>query len=100
MSARRWSTGAAAATSAAWCSPNFLVFFIGGRREGRRLPECRLEALGERARRVVTARFQQLVARGDLDEDRDIPSGSDGHAQQRHPQPEGVVEVVAQAGPL
>jgi hypothetical protein len=49
---------------------------------------------------VVTARPEQLVARRDFDEDRNVAAGRHRHADQRHAQPEDLVEHIVQPKPL
>ena len=52
------------------------------------------------ARRVMAARAQQLVARRDFDQNRDVPAGRDRHPHERHAQPENLVELVVEAEPF
>src|SRR5262245_56132240 len=75
-----------------------LVLLVGRRLDC--LPKRALEALGERARGVVATRLQQLIARGDFDEDGDVTSRRDGHPDQRNPQTKDFVEAVVEAEPF
>ena len=58
----------------------------------RRPSKLLLEPLGERARRMMAARPQQLIARRDLHEDRDVAARRDRHPDERHAQAEDLVE--------
>src|SRR5471030_235127 len=48
----------------------------------------------------MAALAQQLVARRDLDEDRDVAPRRHGHAEQRHLQPQNLEELVVEAEAL
>src|SRR5439155_14238027 len=73
------------------------LIFVFIRRRQHPLAERLLEPLGERARCVVPAGPKQLIARGNLDEDGDVPSRCNGHADERHAEPEDLVELVVEA---
>src|SRR2546426_5426172 len=49
---------------------------------------------------MMASRSQQLIARGDLDENRDVPPRRHRHADERYPEPEYFVELVVQAKTL
>ena len=56
----------------------------------------RIEARHQLAGRVDAAHAQQLIARGDLDENRQIAAGRNRHLDQRHLQPDQVVGGVVE----
>jgi hypothetical protein len=73
---------------------DLFILFVG--RRWRLLAERRVEAIGELTRRVMASLAKQLVPRRNLDEDRDVASGSDRHLQQRHSQSQDFVERIVQ----
>src|SRR5438067_6351398 len=76
------------------------IFFIAGGGVDRAVAERLLEAVGERARRMMAAAAQELIARGDFDEDGDVPAGRDRHADERDPEAENLVERIVEPEPF
>src|SRR6266851_9865856 len=79
-----------------FCRLDFIVFLLVGRRDiitPARL-EVAIEPLGQDPRRVVAPGAQELIARGDLDQDRNIAPRRHRHPDERHPQTENLMECI------
>src|SRR5687767_9564885 len=63
-------------------------------------PQLMLEPVGQLLRRVVPARAQQLIAGRDLDQDREVASWRNRHADERKRQIQDVIPLFAQAEPV
>src|SRR5262245_14515853 len=70
------------------------------RRRKRRRPDAGVDLLLELARAVVTAILEQLIARDDLDERRDVATGPQRNAHQRHVDPEDRPDLALGAEPI
>src|SRR5437870_5016428 len=91
--------------SASSCPPSprfsvleLLVVFVWSRQA--RLPEGLFKTLRQRPSGMMAARPQQLIARGDFDQNRHASTGRYRHPDKRHPQPKQLVGLVIQAEAL